>query len=696
MGDVSFARPEYLYAVPAALLLILVAAVLGRKRTGSALRRVTATVLRSAIIVLLIVAAAGPFRAFETREARGTIVLADVSGSVSREGRAEVDGFVSVLREEGLTAVLPFGDEDSTDARSALLTAASNAADRVILTTDGHLDADAAGLFSDLAASGRAIGVRPIDAERGEQPATVPGVPTISVPRPIREGAPVSIRVSAPGAREVSISIDEEPAGHAEFNDGIAKLGGVTMAAGPHEITAVVRGPGGSAAAAEMVTVEGPLKVLVLGSPEDGPVPRALAAQGLSVAAVDSAGPVVPSLAEARVVIILAGFALPPSGGKLLSYVSEGGGLLVATGAPRGLSRYENAPVTDLLPAAAMPAPPEITPPPPEERPPEEKPPEEGASPAEVDKDALTITLLLVIDRSGSMRGGKMAVAKAACLAAAQTLPKEDRIGILAFDDEVQWIRRPTAAGDLLGLRRALGRLQPRGGTEIFVALKEAYAGIREEKSGIKHVILVSDGQDLLAGFRKLITRMVRDRITISTVGVGNDYEPRLLGSLARWGRGRFYPANDPRELPRVVTLDTQRVIEAERPPETEPSPDVTAGTGEPPEAEPDAPDQPNLSEPVSVTAAAPLPFLEGLTFPELPEIEPVEPRFPAQTALVTGDGSPALTVWRFGEGRVAHFAGELIAWQNWEDYPRFLAQLSRQLAGAEDEEGESGTTVII
>jgi hypothetical protein len=303
-----------------------------------------------------------------------------------------------------------------------------------------------------------------------------------------------------------------------------------------------------------------------------------------------------------------------------------------------------------------------------------------------VDKDALTITLLLVIDRSGSMRGGKMAVAKAACLAAATTLDSADRIGVLAFNEESQWVQRPAAAGDLIGLRRALDRLQPDGGTEIFAALKEAYGGIREERSGIRHVILVSDGQDLLAGFRKLIDTMVEERITLSTVGIGDDYEPRLLGSLALWGRGRFYPANDPSELPRVVTLDTQRVIEAERPPDTKPSPDVTAGTSDPKPTKPDEPEQPAVTEPVPVSAAAPLPFLEGLAFPTLPEVEPVEPRFPAQTALVTADGSPALTIWRFGEGRVAHFAGDLVAWQNWEDYPRFLAQLCRQLAGtAED-----------
>jgi len=696
MADTSFARPEFLYAVAPAILLILIGAAINRKRSGSRLRLITSTLLRSVAITLLLLAAAGPYRTLETRQSRGTILLADDSGSISADGRAELDKVFADLQEEGPTTRVTFGTERSSDPRASLLGAAVGGSERIALLTDGHLDADATDLLADLAAAGRSTGVKSIEAERGEHRADIPQVPAISVPRPLREGAPLDIRVTARGAREVVISIDGDVAGRAGFTDGTAHLKGITMVAGPHEITALVTGPGGGAAAAEMVHVEGPLRVLVLGSTADGAVPRALAAQGLTVAAGEDMGPAVPDLTDIRVVLALSGFSLPRDGGPLLPFVTRGGGLLVATGAPPGLSRYEDTPIADLLPAAAIPAEPEVTPPPPDPPPPEEKPPEEGASPAEVDKDALTITLLLVVDRSGSMRGGKIDIAKAACMAAAQTLDQADRIGVLAFNENVQWIQRPAPAGDLLGLRRALSRLTPNGGTEIFVALREAYAVIRKEKSGIKHVILISDGQDLLAGFKKLILRMVGERITLSTVGVGNDYEPRLLGPLARWGRGRFYPANDPRELPQVVTMDTRRVIKTERPVETEPSPDVTAGSSDPEPPEPDEAEQPPPTEPVPVTVAAPLPFLAGLTFPTLPEVEPVEPRFPAQTALVTMDGNSALTFWRFGEGRVAHFAGELTAWADWEDYPRFLAQLCRQLAGATEEATAPGPDVAI
>ncbi len=369
----------------------------------------------------------------------------------------------------------------------------------------------------------------------------------------------------------------------------------------------------------------------------------------------------------------------------------------MATGAPPGLAQYDGEEIAALLPAEAAPTAPEVTPPPPEPPPPTEEPKDEGARPAEVDKDALTITLLLVIDRSGSMRGNKMAIAKAACMAAAGTLDKADRIGILAFDETNDWVYRPAAAGDRAGLARALMALDARGGTEIYAALKEAHGVIREEKSGIKHVILVSDGQDLLAGFKKLVSQMVSERITLSTVGVGADYETRLLGSLALWGKGRFYPADDPRELPRVVTLDTRRVIDTERPPPPgEASPDVTAGSSDPEPPTPEEPEQPPPADPVTVAAASPLPFLSGLSFPTLPEVEPVEPRFPAQTALVTPDGNPALTFWRFGEGRVAHFAGDILAWEDWEEYPRFLAQLCRQMAGTGEEEPEAGPDVTI
>jgi hypothetical protein len=97
----------------------------------------------------------------------------------------------------------------------------------------------------------------------------------------------------------------------------------------------------------------------------------------------------------------------------------------------------------------------------------------------------------------------------------------------------------------------------------------------------------------------------------------------------------------------------------------------------------------------VPVSAVVPLPVLEGLSFPALPEVEPVTPRFPAQVALTAG-GDPALLLWRFGAGRVALLPADLSAWADWPDLPRFLGQLVRLLAGERPAAGPAPPAVRV
>jgi len=681
------ARPEVLLLLPFVWGIVIALALLGRRGAESKLRTALAVVVRSAVLGLVVVALAGPYRSFVVEEPTGTALLADRSGSVSPEGRALADDWRASLADGGRVDTTPFGSEDSSDARPAALAAAGSDVARIVLATDGHLEADAALLLRDLRASGRVVGVVPLASERGEEPAPLLTPPVLHVPPAVREDSPFTLEVEAPGAVEVDLLVDGKPVGRVPVESGAASFPDLSLAAGRHRLAAVAERPGARSAASVEVDVAGPLRVLVLGAGPDAAVPRALSVQGLDVSAEDPVDGIVPDLERARVVVALPSFRLPASGEPLREHVRRGGGLLVASGPPPGLSRYLSEPVADLLPATPEPEPPEAAPPPPE--PPEEEPPDEGARPAEVEKEAATLTLLLVLDRSGSMRGEKIAMARAACLAAAGTLDRKDRIAVLAFNETHEWIVAPSPAWNVPRLRTALGRYQAQGGTEIFPALREAYRAMSEETTSVRHVILASDGQDALMGFHKLVTSMRNDRITVSTIGIGRDYDANFLGSLARWGAGQFHAATDPRDLPRLVTLDARQVVDAARPPEGEPAPDVTAGSKDPetPPPEEERPPEPPPGEPVAVRAESPLPFLEGLAFPTLPEVSPSTPRFPAQVALSGGE-DPVLLVWRYGAGRVALFTGDPGAWIGWEDLPRFLAQVVRLLAGAEGEGG--------
>ncbi|MEN8151465.1 MAG: vWA domain-containing protein, partial [Planctomycetota bacterium] len=683
--DVTFDRPMILAAAAAAALLVVIVGVVGRRGFPSVGRLVAAILVRGLALLLLGAALAGPYLPYETKVPKDSVLVADRSSSISGPGKNRLGETFAALATEGPAREAAFGDAASSDPRPALLRAAVDPAERVVVATDGYTTADGTDLVTDLVAAGRTAGVRPLTAGNGSG-GERPGAPRIELPGELNSETPATIAVAAPGAERVTLLVDGEEVGAADVTDGRVSFEDLELPAGHREIVAIAESAVGlRRAAATTAKVQGPLPVLVLGATENDLVARALLAEGFDVSVVPSDGGVTSfDPGDARVVVSLPGAALPDDGGPIPAWVNAGGGLLVASGAPPGLASYRGKPVSDLFPAVAQPAPPETAEPPPPEEPPET--PDPGASPTEVDKEAVTLSLLIVMDRSGSMseqRGLKIQMARAACYQTALALDPKDRLGVLAFDHRSEWIRPFAPAGDLSGLRKALIHLQPRGQTDIFLAMKTALEGIAQETSGIRHVILVSDGQDTISGFAPLIAKFRRQKITVTTVGVGTDYEPVLLGKIAEWGGGSFYDARDPGRLPRVVTMDAQRVLKVRKPPE-KPSEDLTAGapTPEPSDEKPEKPETP----PVKVRATSALPLTAELDFPALEEVEPVTARFPALTALVTEEGDPALLLWRYGAGRVGLIPADPRDWGSWRDLGTFLGRLVNQLAGAEPE----------
>ena len=74
----------------------------------------------------------------------------------------------------------------------------------------------------------------------------------------------------------------------------------------------------------------------------------------------------------------------------------------------------------------------------------------------------------------------------------------------------------------------------------------------------MKHVLLLTDGQSYGGDFDGIARRMARERITMSTVGVGSDADGRLLSGLANLGGGRYYAAVRAQSLPLIFDRETR------------------------------------------------------------------------------------------------------------------------------------------
>jgi Ca-activated chloride channel family protein len=162
-------------------------------------------------------------------------------------------------------------------------------------------------------------------------------------------------------------------------------------------------------------------------------------------------------------------------------------------------------------------------------------------------------TVQVVLDRSGSMAGERLDAARRALAELAARLDPADRLGVVAFDDDVRVVVPAGPVADRAAVRAAVLAIEPGGTTNLSAGLLR---GIQEARrvagpSGAT-LLLLSDGHanagvvdpDRLAG----VAAAARAQgVTTSTIGIGLGYDETLLAGLARGGQGShaFAPDGD-------------------------------------------------------------------------------------------------------------------------------------------------------
>jgi Ca-activated chloride channel family protein len=181
------------------------------------------------------------------------------------------------------------------------------------------------------------------------------------------------------------------------------------------------------------------------------------------------------------------------------------------------------------------------------------------------------VNLAIVLDRSGSMSGDKLRVAKAAVAEAIGRLGPDDRFSVVAYDDVVDVVIASTpAAGE--SRRAALEQLRTidaRGSTNLgegWLRGCEQVAGHLVE-SGVNRCLLLTDGLANVgitdAGELARHAAELRARgVSTSTFGVGNDFDEGLLQALADAGGGHFYYIADAPQIADAITSEVGETLE--------------------------------------------------------------------------------------------------------------------------------------
>jgi Ca-activated chloride channel family protein len=278
---------------------------------------------------------------------------------------------------------------------------------------------------------------------------------------------------------------------------------------------------------------------------------------------------------------------------------------------------------------------------------------------AERRKDLPSVAMTLVIDRSGSMTGLPLEMAKAACRATVDTLEGEDLIEVVAFDSSPIRYVKMQPARYRSRIENEIARIQPGGGTEIFAALDMAYQDMSVAQARRKHVILLTDGRADSQGLRDLVQAMVAESITVTTVGLGDGADGDLLRTIADAGGGRYHAVPDPNSLPRIFTRETELVSRQAAVEEWFPV------------------SQTSSADFMSGVAIQTAPFLHGYVATEMKEA-------PAQQILASDKGEPILARMRVGLGWTLAWTSDVknqwaTDWLRWSGFSKFWGQLVRE-----------------
>lgn len=413
----------------------------------------------------------------------------------------------------------------------------------------------------------------------------------------------------------------------------------------------------------------------------------ALAAQGFLITSLESFADGPPPAS-----VVLEGARWTRELERLMRWTEAGTGIVLI--GEEALAAAQPTRLSERLPARWVPRPKEKPPEPPIEEgepeesdaPPAEPPPaeptKEPAQPAgppapavsapmpKAASETAVAAIALVIDRSGSMVGRKMALAKEAALATAQLLAADDYLTVVAFDNEPEIV----FAADLVGapdkVRPKLDTVYPRGGTLFYPALRVAADQLRRTPAGLRHAILITDGathDKVTAPYRELLTKQFAEwGITLSTVFVvgEGDQDPELLGRLALWGRGKVYPATE-EQIPAIVTQEVRRA------------------TGTPPGGARRAVPQPQQKPPEKQEPPPkPAPPKPAPPKPPKPRPQPLPPSPPAEpkVRLVATEGARVL---------------EGLGVSEWKPISRFC-ELAPRLAGATLVRTEADVPVVV
>jgi len=317
------------------------------------------------------------------------------------------------------------------------------------------------------------------------------------------------------------------------------------------------------------------------------------------------------------------------------------------------------------------------------------------------------LDLVLLIDRSYSMHGRKIELAKSAALATLDLLEEQHRLAVVAFDSQPHDVVPLAEVGSKRRAEDSISSMTSSGRTDIYNALWRARELLKGSHAKTKHVILLSDGETVpppnalppskgvadssamlrmlhsmgyghgaidklvvedrpvrppsaAGGFEDLVADMAAQNITLSTVAIGDKPNLALMTGLAAWGNGKSYVAQRDSEIPALFVTEARRLL-----------------------------GESLIEEPFRPVARRRSEILTGVDFASAPQLKGFvasrAKRF-SEVSLKAKYDQPLLAETRYGLGKTVAFLSDAknrwaADWLRWPGYAKFWAQVVRDAA---------------
>lgn len=178
------------------------------------------------------------------------------------------------------------------------------------------------------------------------------------------------------------------------------------------------------------------------------------------------------------------------------------------------------------------------------------------------------VNVAIVLDKSGSMQGEKLARAKEAAILAISRLNSNDIVSVVTYDSTVNVLAPASKLSDRGVIIDEIRGIEAGSNTALFAGVSKGAAEVHKflSEDRVNRVILLSDGlanvgPNSPGALRDLGASFAKEGIAVTTIGLGLGYNEDLMTQLAQASDGNHMFAENAQDLEMAFNAEFNDVL---------------------------------------------------------------------------------------------------------------------------------------